>query len=318
MAVKLIDAIVRHQLYLERLKAGQIVAYQIVARQIDDDIRKRLLGMNFATMDQMTKAQLRKLLMDLRITLNAHYSKYVESLIAFLRKFMAEDTDVMRAVFREFLPPGEDEPDIPDESKRWGIVGNAILPATGTLLLPFVRALTTYGTGSVMIRVQQGYANAEKVSDTLAALVGNDDVNFRAGTTNKTDNAARSVIATALQHVSANNEAQIAKIIWPRYKWVSVLDSVTTKICRSRDGNIYVYGEGPIPPAHPGCRSSTMPLVAGQDLDDMPTFAEWTRQQPASVLSAIFGTSRAPASNPAAIPLTLDRYAATRASILQG
>ena len=42
-----------------------------------------------------------------------------------------------------------------------------------------------------------------------------------------------------------------------RYRWISVLDSRTTDVCRGRSNKVYEVGVGPIPPAHPNCRCST-------------------------------------------------------------
>lgn len=315
MALKLLDAITRHQIYLEGLKYGQIATYQTTAKAIERDVKAKLIGLRYDTMDGLTKAQLRKLLAELRTTLNRHYSQYVENLIAFLRKFMATDTEIVKAMFGEFIEG--DMPDAPSDDKRWGAIGAFPLPSSGALLLPWIRALQVQGTGSILLRINQGYANREKVSDTLAALVGSDAANFRDGVLNKTGNAASSVVRTALQHVAASNQASIAKILWPSYKWVSVLDDRTTKICRNRNGNVYRYGEGPLPPAHPGCRSSTMPIAAGQDIDTVPIFAEWVRTQPADLRRDMFGTADNSAEFAGSPPLTLAAFAAKKGRILQ-
>ena len=49
--------------------------------------------------------------------------------------------------------------------------------------------------------------------------------------------------------------------IAPQYQWVATLDSRTTAICSSRDGQVYDFG-GPEPPAHYNCRSTTVPVIA--------------------------------------------------------
>ncbi len=49
----------------------------------------------------------------------------------------------------------------------------------------------------------------------------------------------------------------------PEDVYVAVLDSRTTPICRSLDGNIYPRGEGPMPPIHWGCRSMRVAVPKG-------------------------------------------------------
>lgn len=47
------------------------------------------------------------------------------------------------------------------------------------------------------------------------------------------------------------------------YLYVAVIDNVTTIICLDLDGDVYAVGQGPLPPQHPGCRSSTLLLLPG-------------------------------------------------------
>jgi len=44
-------------------------------------------------------------------------------------------------------------------------------------------------------------------------------------------------------------------------RWVSTLDGRTSAVCRARDGKRYPMGKGPRPPAHPRCRSTTVPIL---------------------------------------------------------
>lgn len=46
-----------------------------------------------------------------------------------------------------------------------------------------------------------------------------------------------------------------------KVEWVSTLDGRTSPICQSRDGKTYDINEGPRPPAHPNCRSTTAPVL---------------------------------------------------------
>jgi len=85
-----------------------------------------------------------------------------------------------------------------------------------------------------------------------------------------------------------------------RYEWVSTLDSRTSTICRSRDGQKYEFGKGPLPPAHPNCRSAISPVVSsefdfldagakraargadgGMQIDANTTYYDFLKQQPA-------------------------------------
>lgn len=68
--------------------------------------------------------------------------------------------------------------------------------------------------------------------------------------------AANSISSEARSQVYQNNSD-----ILDGYKWLATLDNRTTLICASRDQEVYQEGIGPKPPAHYGCRSTTIPVV---------------------------------------------------------
>ena len=66
------------------------------------------------------------------------------------------------------------------------------------------------------------------------------------------------------------NEAKFSKL-----QFVAVMDSRTSKICKSLNGKKFLINEEtiPVPPLHPRCRSRLVPLVG--DGIDFPTFNEF-------------------------------------------
>jgi hypothetical protein len=95
-----------------------------------------------------------------------------------------------------------------------------------------------------------------------------------------------SLLNTAVQHVSSEAQAAVSSLYFEQYQWVAILDGKTTQICIDRDGNVYVYGEGPLPPAHWNCRSKAVPVVSGSHLHNVPTsYAAWLLTQPQSFVN---------------------------------
>lgn len=73
-----------------------------------------------------------------------------------------------------------------------------------------------------------------------------------------------SLVSTIVNHISSNTRNQLYnanKRLVEEYEWVATLDGRTTFICMSRDGLFYKVGSGPMPPAHFGCRSTTIPKI---------------------------------------------------------
>jgi len=72
------------------------------------------------------------------------------------------------------------------------------------------------------------------------------------------------LVRTIVSHTSSVARDQVyhanSEII-DGYQWISTLDNKTTLVCGARDGKVYQEGVGPMPPAHWGCRSDTIPKV---------------------------------------------------------
>ena len=98
------------------------------------------------------------------------------------------------------------------------------------------------------------------------------------------------------------------------YEWVATLDSRTTIICASRDGNVYTnYDTDPKPPAHFNCRSTITFKVdpkydLGQDLkgtrpakgsggkqnvNNETNYSQWLRKQSKEFQEEVLGKNKA-------------------------
>lgn len=78
-----------------------------------------------------------------------------------------------------------------------------------------------------------------------------------------------------------------------REEYVAVLDRRTTITCASLDGNIYLADQGPRPPLHFNCRSTRIPLVDGSDSANVSEYGNWLKRQPKSVQVEVLGEERA-------------------------
>ena len=74
----------------------------------------------------------------------------------------------------------------------------------------------------------------------------------------------RTIVRTSINQVQ--NQASQAvyaanKKVSPKYEYVATLDSRTSAICMRLDGQTFAYNNGPTPPQHFNCRSTTVPVV---------------------------------------------------------
>lgn len=316
---RLYDIATRLAVYTEGVKVYQSRQFSFVLRDVNEVLKKLLGRVRYKTLDGLSKAQLNKLVLELRESQSKIYTAYTEQVIEQLKKFMAADLEVnRRAWVTGYIELDGDESDeiISDEDaiqflldnpnadsnplfgiaaitggdeRIWSQVVNSPIPANGLYLLPFIKTFTTSAQAGVESLIRKAWANRWTVEETLRELTGEDGQ--RQGTPSqlaRVNQQATSVIHTATAHVAAIVSAGVMSAVFGRYAWYSVMDGNTTEICRSRNRKIYRFGEGPLPPAHIRCRSHTAPVILGSDLAE-ETFYTWLARQPIDVQDDILG-----------------------------
>lgn len=112
--------------------------------------------------------------------------------------------------------------------------------------------------------VQTGFIQGQTTRQIVAGVAG------AGGLADISERNVMTVVRTAVSHVSNTARDEVYSSnndIVQKYQWVSTLDSRTSTVCKSRDGQKYVIGKGPMPPAHPNCRSTTIPVIEDDFLD---------------------------------------------------
>ena len=124
------------------------------------------------------------------------------------------------------------------------------------------------------------------------------------------NNQVRTIVRTTVNQVQtmASQEVYAAnQEVTQRYEYVATLDSKTTALCGSLDGKTFRYGEGPMPPQHFNCRSTTVPVIDDEDLrrkypDTRPSsvgrvsqnesYPEWLNKNPSMQSEALGNKKR--------------------------
>lgn len=112
--------------------------------------------------------------------------------------------------------------------------------------------------------VQTGFVQGQTTRQIVSAVAG------PGGLADISERNVMTVVRTAVSHVSNTARDSVYDSnsdIVSKYQWVSTLDSRTSTVCKSRDGQKYDVGRGPMPPAHPNCRSTTIPVIEDDFLD---------------------------------------------------
>ena len=291
MAVTEIDAYGRQQAYLEGYKNGQEQEIDPLFEEIAALILLLLMRTPYDNLGQMPKAALRKFVAELNRKLAAKFTAFNKLTMAQMQKFMGVAVTVNRAIATHFR--AKPAP-LPNNGKLWARIAGAPIPGAGIEGGRIIRDYFSSVKNQIERLFKRGYAEGWTREQFMKELVGTKGAKFRDGLVNKMRNQYSSAIQTLIQYVQQSVVAFIGSIITDRYRWVSVIDSATTDICRGRNGNVYEWATGPRPPAHYRCRSTIVPVFdEATEPAPVPRYYVWIRAQPPTVQEDIIGKGRA-------------------------
>lgn len=361
LSEELVDIATRHQVYLERYKAGLLKATDPLFQRLNREIMAVLNELKDADLSVLTELERVKLVADIREGNVAAYKEHLDALILQLRDL----ADYSREFELESIDTATIDAVEPDDSSApalWPAVIARPMSATGKLLAAWLGAWMGNEVTRSEDIVRRAIAEGWTVARLATAFRGTKAGDYKNGLFGSARRNTATTINTAVQHVSAtsrahtmehtvlapkgatgkngpkvNAEGQVTSI--PRaarqaaeragikvgtkvrlmgYRWISILDSVTSQTCRSLDQQVFEFNKGPLPPAHPNCRSSIIAEIIGQYLKRGPSgrfvkrdertavgakgvekvdgtvkYYEWLKSQPPEFQNDALGVTRA-------------------------
>lgn len=315
---KLLDYQIAHAVHV--LKFGNGLSRKIakLLEDADKSLVERLAA-RLATIDERgldigpsTTARIKVLIDELRTLNSSVYSRAKTELVTELRSLAKAESNLQAQALDNSIPIDYDVK-VPSANLLKALVTEQ--PMHGKLLEPFVDEMAASTISAVEQVVRQGMATGLTIDQMVRALKGTQSNGYN-GILKKRRSSVQAMVRTATNHV-ANQAAQATwrenSDIIKGYQWVSVLDSHTSTICGSRDGKVFEVGKGPVPPAHPNCRSTTTAVTKsfkelGIDRDEVDeqtrasmdgqvpartTFADWLKQQSEERQNAVLGKTKA-------------------------
>lgn len=312
---ELIDESIRQQVLLERIKAGEDKRIDAFLQEEARLLRQRLTR---ADLSPGQRKRIETLLEEVRQALAALHARHGEE----FHKRLDELGEVIADTEAKSLAAALDDFDtaVPTAQAIRTAANTAPLsvrgPGGGMLLDAFVSKWGEADVERVVGTIRRGYFEGRTTDQVVRDLIGTKAANYTDGELAVSRRHARTVAHTAIQHLAHVARTETFKAnedILKGYRWVSTLDSRTSEICQSLDGRLFEIGEGPLPPAHPNCRSTVVPVTKsfrelGIDLPDVPegerasedgpvpaslTYFEWLKTQPASFVEEALGETRA-------------------------
>ena len=194
---------------------------------------------------------------------------------------MSDPTDLNAAVFQRNLQE-QIEGIAPGTVTLDASAGEALLMPNGRNLNNSFRQLSEASAERFRMIVQNGMLTGENMRDMVERLRG--DLRFNDSSdifrtlakggelTTLSDSQIRTLIRTAVTQMSTIVDNQVYlnnQDLISSYRYSATLDLRTTAICRSLDGRVFKFGEGPEPPQHFGCRSRIIMITRSEAEGDI-------------------------------------------------
>lgn len=356
LSEELVDIATRHQVYLERLKAGTLKETDVLFKRLNDDLRRVLVDLGVTNLSALALTEQAKLLELVKKQQVAAYTDHLKRLVDLLRDLADFEREFELESLDE-VTEDEVEPDDGGGAGLWAFVQDRPMSATGKLLSVWLAGWMTNEVTRGGDLIRKAVAEGWSVTDLATAFAGTKANGYTDGLIGSSRRNTATVINTAIQHVSGAARYHVMEntVLQPKgqklgvkegvvtsiprrarkaaaaagitvgtkiglqgYRWVSILDNVTSQICRSLDGQVFPFGKGPLPPAHPNCRSSIIAEMLGRWLKRGPTgrfakrdertaqgangpervdggvsYYEWLKTQPAAFQDDALGVTRA-------------------------
>lgn len=306
--VDMLDAVIRHQIYVEGLKRGRSDALALKLAQMNTELKAEFGRLEYASLGDMTKKALVSFLARLKKLSDGVFSAWLNETIEWLQRYIQVDRELLPKVFAAVSSKDEsDFEEAKDGAAIFGFAKNTVMGANGVLMLAFMRGYSTLSSAKIVQATNAGYANRLSPSEVVKSLTGTAERRYNDGLIAQLNRQGAAVTNTIIQHTAAQTNFSVASAAWLQYLWISVLDEATTNVCRSRNGNVWRYGAGPMPPAHINCRSSTMPFD-GTGPVTMPSFRVWAGSQSSIFINDAFD-GKAPSSYEGSKSISLEQFA---------
>lgn len=275
-----LDALIRHQIGLMRLTGSVrnriIEILDKTERDLKDQIERRL----------------RRALPNQNFT-----ARRLRTLERSIREIRQQAWKEVREVwFQEMVELSKSEPEFLRMAMQTvsPVALNLALPTTATLTAlvrekPFEgRVLRTWAADieradlkRITDQVKIGIVQGEGAAAIARRIVGTARLRGVDGVTQITRRNAAAITRTMVNHYS-NQAKRLFYMensdVFDEELYVATLDSRTTPICRSLDGERFAVGEGPVPPLHFACRSVRVAILDGEVLGRRPTKSSTDRQ----------------------------------------
>ena len=305
---ELVQIETRHQVLLERLKSGFYKPFNKKLNEVEKATRDALLLLNVDKISELSKREMNLLVADLRTIsmdlLDGQIGDFIEDIKGLATEEALFEVKAIESVAKNV------QVTLPADGLPFTFANNLPIRATGTLPKKFFRDLSVNEADQLARVVRKGWVDGATIPQMVQRVRGTQTARYNDGWTRQAKRRVETQVRTATQHFSSLSREKVWKDnsdIVEGYEWVSTLDSRTSQTCRSLDGRKFEVGNGPMPPIHYSCRSTTVPVLddsldfldegatrasVNGPVDADETYYSWLKKQPKGFQNAAIGTTR--------------------------
>jgi len=312
----ILDATIRHAVFLEKLKTGEVGKFAPFLKEIDRSIRDRLTQ---SDLTEYNVKRLEALLKEVDSLLLGIFDRYSVQLNLDLIDIANYEAEFEATSLARSAPVGVslDVAAPTAAAIRTAVLTNPLSvrgAGGGKLLKAFIKGWTTAERERVTGTIRQGFFEGQTNFQVIRNIRGTKAAGYKDGVLATTSRNASTVVHTAIQHVSSQARMEVAKTntdVVTEIEMVATLDSKTSQTCRSMDKQRFPVDSGPRPPFHPNCRTTFILLTklsdmfakgatrasvgvdGGKQVSADLSYYDWLKQQPAAFQDQAIGPMRA-------------------------
>lgn len=298
---------IRFQVQLEGLKTSNFREYNRISKNLEEVFRS---AVGTTEITEMSRRQIESLIKKILLEQGDYIDDAVDDLIDSLQDLAKYSYEFEAGA----IVAGSTVEVISERVKiadLWKKVEEHPLSIDGSLMPHWMDKLSQVQLDATENLIRKSFAEGLTNRQMFQAFRGTKANRYTDGIVAKIGRSNETVIRTVMQHVNSVSRMKVWEDnddIVKGYRWVSTLDSRTSSRCRTLDGEEFEIGKGPLPPIHPNCRSTTVPVLdpvfeelrggltrasASGPVRQTTTYYEWLQKQSAQFQENVLGETRA-------------------------
>jgi len=258
------DATIRHAVLVQRFSAGEV---KRIVKVLEESIIPDLVGLMTRRLDRISSRgfdrgpfstkRYQEMIQAVNALLGSGYDVMGKDLLSSMIDFSNAEAKFALGMIDDALPIAF-QFNSPGLSTLRNVVTKKIMGDVGVDMRGALRGVKTAGKKAVRAQIDIGLVQGETTSQIVRRIRGQN------GVEHLLRRQVEAVVRTSVKHTStATREATFAgnEDVTKGVQFVCVLDSRTSDICASLDGEVFGLREGPRPPMHHQCRSDIIPVL---------------------------------------------------------